>query len=674
MAALAERCYEEYAEVDPVLAELRSGSDAQERRPAFSLSGAAPRRGGVSTGTCVLAVGMLGLVGMVALDGGRMLSFAPGAALSSRVRWSARMGEASQLNSLACHTSVEGEECYHHVRWAIEVGIKEHPNWYQTPLGPSSSFEEFQAVLHRGGFGGCPEPCLPGTGSCAALGCGGASPVDGCQCQAACILHGNCCADYESVCATHADEDPIGMDDGKCHTASFGTECYKRIMWVNRYGIFEHPDWYPGVNVLSTFEDAQLELYKKREANCLKPCSEVEDPSFPAPTLPPPPSGSSSKASVCNPLSPLPPDGTPSTWLLPSYEQDKCFNWLQSRGMVAQDDRHTERNWCWMGLKEFGCHRHFYDHLTWSEMQAQAIMAGATSFLPFRPLQGPELCDRQVNGGTRSWTSGNRNASHAWFKENVNAFVLSLPTSTQRRSVINLCMTLLDVPFTFVDGVDMRLPGALEGAKTEGLIPESFNASSAQEEAMTPKQGMAGGGSIMGTVGCAAGHFRAQRRGVNASNKKPITLIFEDDVCPDKDFVMKLWQLATRELPCDWQATSLYSRCPFGRCVSEHLTRVQPDINEPSWRCHHGVNYGFQAMIYRTDAIQALQTVWQPVVFDSKRPHCLDVDVALASISDQVQFYAVPAVQAPGFVRELPEGSARWDINVQVPVQKPAVA
>merc|ERR1712113_1216214 len=183
--------------------------------------------------------------------------------------------------------------------------------------------------------------------------------------------------------------------------------------------------------------------------------------------------------------------------------------------------------------------------------------------------------------------------------------------------------------------------------------------------AYSPRQHMGTFGSITGTVGCAAAHFRAQRRSLTDMPRKPLAVVFEDDVCPEKDFVFKLWSLTTRELPCDWQAVSLNSRCPFGRCISPHLTRMQPDVNEPEWRCRHGVNYGFQGMLYRTSEIESLQKQWIPVVFNETRPHCLDLDVALASISDKVRFYAVPAAQNPGFVHELPEGSSRVDINFQ---------
>jgi len=142
-------------------------------------------------------------------------------------------------------------------------------------------------------------------------------------------------------------------------------------------------------------------------------------------------------------------------------------------------------------------------------------------------------------------------------------------------------------------------------------------------------------------------------------------VVFEDDASPEADFVPRLWSLVTQELPCDWQAVSLSSRCPYGECLSPRLTRVRPDVNEPEWRCRHGVNYGFQGMLYRTDQIRELQRKWQPVVFDEKRPHCLDVDVALAAISDQVRFYAVPNVQVPGFLTMVTDGgSSRISINL----------
>jgi len=256
---------------------------------------------------------------------------------------------------------------------------------------------------------------------------------------------------------------------------------------------------------------------------------------------------------------------------------------------VKAEDRKYNRNWCWVGLKEFGCHQHFYDHLSWRAMQDLAVEAGVTSNQTFHPLKNPHICDKSIFGGTRAWTESDWHTAKQWFQDHVSVKVLSLATSVVRRAKMRSTLSELDIPFEFVDGVDMRIA----------------------------------------------------------------------------DVIPKLWRLVTAEMPCDWQAVSLYSRCPFGECVSPHLTRVQPDVNEPSWRCRHGVNYGFQGMLYRTSEIEDLQHLWKPVVFDDSRPHCLDVDVALASISDQVRFYAIPAAQNPGFLHEVSMGSSRVDINFQ---------
>merc|ERR1711920_966002 len=69
-------------------------------------------------------------------------------------------------------------------------------------------------------------------------------------------------------------------------------------------------------------------------------------------------------------------------------------------------------------------------------------------------------------------------------------------------------------------------------------------------------------------------------------------------------------------------------------------------------------------MLYRTSMLTDLTAMWKHTVFDERRPRCLDVDVALASMSDLVGFYAVPSVQNPGLLREMNAGSARWSINM----------
>jgi len=506
------------------------------------------------------------------------------------------------------------------------------------------------------------------------------------------------------------------LEQKPCNTAAFNTECYNRVIWVMRDGVLQHPKWYPNLTVTSSFEEVQALLHEKNECNCDMPCAEAIDPSnVTGPMQQPFPNSQRKQGTIalleqvadslvsqmfstggpfiCNPAVKLatevvqaaaeflhPSDKPSQKWELSDSTIDECFDALEAKEAVKAEDRKYNRNWCWVGLKEFGCHRHFYDHLSWRTMQDIAVEAGVTSNQTFHPLKNPHICDKPIFGGTRAWTESDWRTARQWFQDHVSVKVLSLATSVVRRATMRSTLSALAIPFEFVDGVDMRIAGALEAAVDEGLIPSSFNVTKAQAEAYRARENMGTSGSIMGTVGCASGHFRAQMRGVK-HEPTSLTLIFEDDVSPEVDFIPKLWRLVTAEMPCDWQAVSLYSRCPFGECVSPHLTRVQPDVNEPSWRCRHGVNYGFQGMLYRTSAIEDLQRVWKPVVFDDARPHCLDVDVALASISDQVGFYAIPAAHNPGFLHEVSMGSSRVDINFQkmateapaVPTAAPAV-
>lgn len=51
-----------------------------------------------------------------------------------------------------------GDTCSKNVMWAMSHGIWEHPEWYPG-LSATSSFEQFQAILHMQGHGGCPRPC-----------------------------------------------------------------------------------------------------------------------------------------------------------------------------------------------------------------------------------------------------------------------------------------------------------------------------------------------------------------------------------------------------------------------------------------------------------------------------------------------------------------------------------
>mmetsp|Transcript_107958 Transcript_107958/g.337686 ORF Transcript_107958/g.337686 Transcript_107958/m.337686 type:complete len:549 (-) Transcript_107958:259-1905(-) len=327
----------------------------------------------------------------------------------------------------------------------------------------------------------------------------------------------------------------------------------------------------------------------------------------------------------------------------------------------SKDKYPFERNWCWVGLNSM-CHWNLKNHHPWAELQDMAADQGLTvpaKDSSFSPLQNPELCDRPENGRMRNWTQDEWEASRRWFKAHVSVYVLSLPKLGARRwKTIRKRLAELDIFATLVPGVDMREPGALYEAKRQGFMLEAFNFSRAQEIAYSWKHDM---GSILGTAGCASAHFKAQAKVM--TDGSPLAVVMEDDSWPSDDFVPRLWSLVREELPCDWEVTALLSRCGYGRCISPHLMRVMPDANEPAWRCRQGSNWGMHAVLYRTEALPRLQELWKRTVFNEDQPHCMDVDVALASISDQANFYAVPSVQDPGFVKEANHRSARWDIN-----------
>jgi len=60
-----------------------------------------------------------------------------------------------------CHTATRLEQCYAHVKWAMEEGIRQNPKVYPG-LTDTSSFEDVQIFLYRRGDGLCPRPCPGG--------------------------------------------------------------------------------------------------------------------------------------------------------------------------------------------------------------------------------------------------------------------------------------------------------------------------------------------------------------------------------------------------------------------------------------------------------------------------------------------------------------------------------
>lgn len=348
-------------------------------------------------------------------------------------------------------------------------------------------------------------------------------------------------------------------------------------------------------------------------------------------------------------------------WNVSSRERELC------RLMFVEydSDRFPDRNWCWWGLKEFGCHRHM--NLGWTWAQATYFTSQRpwwpTRSKAFQPLRSPEVCEIPNHGDTHSWSKEEWAAAQDWFEKNVAVFVLNLPNDQVRWHAISKRLTELNIKVNRVAGVDMRNRDALMHAQMEHLIPHEYNVSAVEAEA-TKTRGL--GNGVLGTVGCAAAHFRAQAKALEEHAQYPLAVVFEDDVSPSDDFIPRLWSLVREELPCDWAAVSLRSMCPFGECTSKHLSRVLPDENELESTCRHGVNYGFQGVLYRSDQLADLHSKLKRAVFSTPpRPNCLDIDVAMASISNEVAYYAVPVVQQPGFLSVIEEASDRLNINMK---------
>ncbi|CAL1166408.1 unnamed protein product [Cladocopium goreaui] len=345
------------------------------------------------------------------------------------------------------------------------------------------------------------------------------------------------------------------------------------------------------------------------------------------------------------------------------------------------------RNWCWVAAKRHAC----YGHHTWYDAESVAYeemrhnqkeLKAEMQMLPHLPaLQNAELCDKPVLGAELKPKEAKEQEqklaafhiqsaeAHFWFQRNVAVYVLNMPSATERWAQMSRRLQELEIHAKRLDGIDLSL--GLDQAKKDGLVPNDWNFTAAKETMvrLLHKSSAAAAQRYLdnygiGTVGCAAAHLRAMWQAASAwHSKKPLVLILEDDVWLEDDFKLKLRNLLRDEVPCDWDVISLRSQCPYGVCVTPHLTRVQPDGNEPEEMCRHGVNYGFYAMLYRADALIPVANALHRQIWNNSRPGCLANDVALAAISDRIAYYAVPSSQVPGFVQHTNRGSVRTELN-----------
>jgi len=65
------------------------------------------------------------------------------------------------------------------------------------------------------------------------------------------------------------------LGEKDCQTAVQGDDCYPHVMWALQTGINQHPEWYPGLNKVSTFQDFQEQIHSERSEVCPRPCPAV---------------------------------------------------------------------------------------------------------------------------------------------------------------------------------------------------------------------------------------------------------------------------------------------------------------------------------------------------------------------------------------------------------------
>mmetsp|Transcript_36060 Transcript_36060/g.95777 ORF Transcript_36060/g.95777 Transcript_36060/m.95777 type:complete len:476 (-) Transcript_36060:350-1777(-) len=295
-------------------------------------------------------------------------------------------------------------------------------------------------------------------------------------------------------------------------------------------------------------------------------------------------------------------------------------------------------NWCWENLKQGGCHVRDAPQ-TWRADQWRLSKWGEVpnpDNVTMNPLEDRALCDVPHHGWmvpaahTEPSFDEEESAAKVWFNETFNVYVINLLNFTKRWEVITARLTEQGIGHSRVDGVNMTGPQMFASAKLEGIVTKHAK----------------GDMDLLGNMGHSAAHFRAMKQAVEETSQ-PLVLILEDDVKISEHFALRLRRILQAEIPCNWDVLSLRSQCPYGTCISRHLTQVVPDGNGDD-ACH-AVNFGFHGMLYQTSALARTMELLLKAVWDED---CLDIDNALAGISDRVAYYAMPSVQWPGLLHE----------------------
>eukprot|EP00419_Tripos_fusus_P070876 CAMPEP_0172905728 /NCGR_PEP_ID=MMETSP1075-20121228/175273_1 /TAXON_ID=2916 /ORGANISM="Ceratium fusus, Strain PA161109" /LENGTH=615 /DNA_ID=CAMNT_0013763021 /DNA_START=11 /DNA_END=1858 /DNA_ORIENTATION=+ len=204
----------------------------------------------------------------------------------------AGIGAEPELVSLAtekkgpkCKTAQPGTPCYKDVSWAITDGIYAHPEWY-LGLTNKSNFESFQAVVYKINSTLCPLPCnyvSEEEGKEKAKDKPKKKHLNEVEVERK--KNKNKGKTWKLKKKTkqekkkeEEEEEKENPQKKKCHTATSEDEddtCFVAVHWAMKDGIVQKPEWYPKLDVWSSFEKFQAHIHETNKSACpFAPCTE----------------------------------------------------------------------------------------------------------------------------------------------------------------------------------------------------------------------------------------------------------------------------------------------------------------------------------------------------------------------------------------------------------------
>eukprot|EP00451_Oxyrrhis_marina_P026216 CAMPEP_0204341736 /NCGR_PEP_ID=MMETSP0469-20131031/23579_1 /ASSEMBLY_ACC=CAM_ASM_000384 /TAXON_ID=2969 /ORGANISM="Oxyrrhis marina" /LENGTH=1401 /DNA_ID=CAMNT_0051326507 /DNA_START=248 /DNA_END=4453 /DNA_ORIENTATION=- len=288
-------------------------------------------------------------------------------------------------------------------------------------------------------------------------------------------------------------------------------------------------------------------------------------------------------------------------------------------------------NGCWLAMQSVASMQTFGEHpepIPWGMIQEQLALGGVTppsSVFRLNPLIRPELCDHPsappALTGTleiRKWVQGLR--------------VLVINETGRAADVQDEIRGALGIVAEVVSWVNLTDPAESLLGQHEGFVMDGFFAGVVDKVRDAER---------------TATHFKALRMGMKG--KQDQVLVLEDTASLGHDFASRV-AATVQATPCSWQVLSLRSELPYGECMNSFVSRVSPNLNSNSLLCNFGTNFRSVAMLYRRKHIQhVIDAVW-PRSWNVATPACQSFDVALASTSRNIQYFAVPGFHHPQLV------------------------